>query len=227
MEIKELLASVEIPLYLRDYIKSKNVRPKYYTKKSKIPSKYNPENCAWMDFQVINKGKKVFKSLLVYKATKERVIANPHLVGTQKRMNINGQGIYNGNIQQHDRNSMIGQIKDSFRPEIKKMPILLRFPLIFQVELYDTIIDEEFSNGQDWDLDNRFFPYGKAFADECKKQGKIPDDNRYYITSPPHPIFVPVEDVLDRKLVISIYKDNRPCIINNYLYIKKHGDKLK
>lgn len=229
MENKELLVELTIPLYIRQYVKSKNIRAKYYQRGDKIPIKFTKETYlyAWKHFNVIEKGKKASREFLVNKKTQEKIIANPHLVGTEKKVNINGQGIYNGNIQQHDRNNMIGQIKDSFRKEIQSLSSITRFPIRIDVYLFDTIIDDHFSNGQDWDLDNRFFPYGKAFADELKRQGKIPEDNRYYITEPPHVIFVPVPDIEDRKFIIRIFKDNRPCIINDYLYIKHHGNNLK
>jgi hypothetical protein len=229
METKELICEVTVPLYLREYIKSKNIRAKYYHRESKIPTKFFKEmqTYSWKEFTVIEKGKKIKKEYLVYTATGEKVISNPHLVGTEKKININGQGIYNGNIQRHDRNNMIGQIKDSFRKEIQSLEPIKRFPIRIDIYLFDTVIDDYFSNGQDWDLDNRFFPYGKAFADELKKQGKIPDDNRYYITEPPHAIFVPVPDTEDRKFIVRIFKDNRPCIINDHLYQKYHGDRIK
>lgn len=229
MENKELLVELMIPLYIRQYVKSKNVRAKYYKKGDNIPNKFSKDSqmFAWKSFSITENGKKVTGEFLVEKASEKRIIANPHLVGTEKKININGQGIYNGNIQQHDRNNMIGQIKDSFRKEILTLKPIERFPIRIDIYLFDTIIDEIFSNGQDWDLDNRFFPYGKAFADELKKQHIIPDDNRYYITEPPHAIFVPVPDIEDRKFIIRIFKDNRDCIINDYLYIKHHGNNLK
>lgn len=229
MENKELLQELTIPLYIREYIKSKNIRARYYDRDSIIPNKYKKEKhlYAWKSFDITYKGLRGTKDYLIEKASGKRIIANLHLVGTEKRININGQAIYNGMIREHDRNNMIGQIKDSFRKEIKSLEPIIRFPLRIDIYLFDTIIDDYYSNGQDWDLDNRFFPYGKAFADELKKQGKIPEDNRYYITEPPHVIFVPVPDTEDRKLLVKIYKDNRPCIINDYLYIKHHGNRIK
>jgi len=232
MKNKELLVELTIPLYIRQYVKSKSTAAKYYQRDKKklvIPNKYikNKHLYAWAKFPTTYKGLKGYKEFLVEKASGKRIIANEHRVGKENLRNINGQAIYNGQIQEHDRNNMIGQIKDSFRQHIQAIKPITRFPLYIKVLLYDTIIDEDFSNGQDWDVDNRFFPYGKAFSDELKKQGKIPDDNRYYITTPPHVIFVPVPDIEDRKLVIRIYKDNRSIIINNYLYIRKHGDNLK
>lgn len=248
---KELLIELEIPLYIREYLKSKNVRAKYYQEGDTIPKRFGKDASlyAWRSFTKIENGKKVSKKFLVEKLTGNKVISNPHLAGQEKRININGQGIYNGTIQEFDRNNMIGQIKDSFRSHVRTLKPINRFPLRLDVFLFDTIIDD-FSNGQDWDLDNRFYPYGKTFQDlltEVKTEkgnvpnklyneqdfGKIiipsiiPDDNRFYITDPPHAIFVPVDDMEDRKLVVRIYKDNRSVILNNYLYQRKHGEQLK
>jgi len=229
MENKELLIQLEIPLYIREYIKSKSIRAKYYERggKKKIPLKYTTIQYEWRSFKITRKGKKVTTEYLFDRETEERVIANPQNVGKENRNNINGQDIYNGNVARHDRNNMMGQIKDSFRKYLKDMQPITRFPIRIDIYLFDTIIDDEYSNGQDWDVDNRFFPYGKTFADMLKKEGKIPDDNRLYITEPPHAIFVPVPDPEDRKFIIRIYKDNRMVILNNYLYQQQHGNSLK
>src|SRR6185369_5357019 len=206
---KELLQELNIHLYIREYIKSNNTRPKYYRrdKVKNIPNKYtkNKELYAWAKFPITSKKTSKFAEFLIEKASGKRIVSNEHQVGKPKMKNINGQAIYNGEIQKYDRNNMIGQIKDSFRKEIKSLKPITRFPIRIEVYLFDTIIDEDFSNGQDWDVDNRFFPYGKAFADELKKQGKIPDDNRYYITTPPYATFCPVDDIEDRKLIVKIY----------------------
>lgn len=223
---KELIVEFTIPLYIRQYIKSNSIRAKYYVKggKRKIPDKYlKDDSYGFRFFPVVNKGKKTEKLFLVDVKTEKRVIANKHLVGEQNIKNINGQDIYNGLVQSHDRNNLIGQIKKNIRPYIIPLPVIASYPIRIDVFFFDTIGDEEYSQGQDWDLDNRSFPYCKALADELKKQGKIVDDNRYYITEPPHGIFVPVDDTQDRKLVVRIYKDTRTVILNNYLYKKKHG----
>jgi len=109
-----------------------------------------------------------------------------------------------------------------FEDTVAHKPIT-EFPIRLDVYLFDTIIDDDFNQGQEWDLDNRFFPYAKSIPDLMKKLNKIPDDNILYITEPPHPIFVPVPDPEDRKLVVRIYKDTREIIKNNYFYKQKHG----
>lgn len=226
--MEEILVELEIPLYIRSYISSESIRPKYYQRgKKKVPEKYRNKDHCWGLFKVTENGKKVTREFLIKTASKERIIFNGHLVGKQNIKNINGQDIYNGNVAGPARNKLMSCIKNEFKKYIKPILPISKFPIRINIYLFDTILDDEFSNGQDWDVDNRFFPYGKAFADVLKHEGKIPDDNRYYITEPPHAIFVPVHDTQDRKLVVRIYKDNRPIILENYLYQKKHGEQLK
>lgn len=226
---KQLICSVSLPLYIRQYYKSKKVRPKYYEKdKTKIPKRLQQEigsTLSWNTFNTIKDKKKSTKSFLVDTASGERVIANPATVGRANLANINGQDIYNGSVSSHGRGNMMNQIKLNLKQAVKLMPVFTSFPIRVDVYLFDTVIDV-FSNGQDWDIDNRFFPYGKALADTMKAEGKIPDDNCFYITEPPHAIFCPVDDKEDRKLIIQVFKDNRPIILNNYYYQKKHGTSL-
>lgn len=241
MDQRDLIVEIEIPLYIREYVLSESVRVKYYEKgKKKLPNKYcnthllktqnlrEPDgvNYIWKDFPVVRQGNKMMVSHLTNAASGKRIEANADHVGKRNVSNINGQAIYNGNASPHARNKMIGQIKDQYKDIVNKIKPFEVFPLRIYVYIFDTVIDDWYSNGQDWDVDNRFFPYGKAFADTLKAEGKIPDDNVYYITEPPHAIFVPVDDSPDRKLLVRIYKDNRPIILNNFLYRKIHGDKL-
>lgn len=222
---EDLIAELTIPLYIRQYIKSNSTRANYYLRgsKQKVPEKYKNSNYEYRPFKATVKGVKGNKFMLVEIASGERVIANPHLVGKVNIKNINGQDIYNGVVSKHDRNNLIGQIKKQFKQFLCDLKPINKYPLRIDVYFFDTIIDDEFGGGMDWDVDNRAFPYCKALSDLLKQEGKIEDDNRYFITEPPHPIFVPVDDVQDRQLVIRIYQDTRLIIKNNYLYGKKHN----
>lgn len=243
----ELLLELEIPMYVRDYIKSNSLRPRYYIRshyegskaKKKLPEKFCSKSALangsrilditkfdWKAFKVIRNGKVTSEQFLVDNLG-VRVASNEDIVGTQSIGIINGQALYSQTVQEHERNKIMTVIKKSFSSYVKDIVPIKRFPIRIYVLLCDTIIDDEFSNGQDWDVDNRFFPYAKAFADVLKHEGKIPDDNRYFITTPPNATFVPVEDPEDRKLKIRIYKDNRDIILNNYLYQRKHGTALQ
>jgi hypothetical protein len=242
MENKEFLFDIVIPKYIRIYTKSNNVRAKYFIKgKKSLPlmfcnkRKYDlegvrePNNTeyGWQPFPVVRQGRKSYVDFLINIDTGERVISNPKDVGKVKMANINGQGIYNGNIAQHERNNMIGAIKDYLRPHIKNLKPIDRFPIRIDCYMFDVIHDTIYSKGQAWDVENRFFPYGKSFHDlltECKI---IPDDQRLYITEPAHPIFVPIEDPNQSKLLFRVSKDNRMVILNDPDYQNHHKEKLK
>lgn len=237
----ELLTEITIPEYPRKFVKSNNVRPKYFEKgRKKIPLKYcnknlhktqgilEPDgiNYGWQAFPAIRKKVKRHIDFLVDLKTGERVVANTKHVGHLQEANISGQAIYNGMIGRHTRNNMMGTIKDYFRKYMKDLPPITRFPIIIIVELHDMIVDVDFSKGQDWDIDNRAYPYSKNFQDMLKDCKIIPEDNRFYITGAPAPRFVPVDKSEDRKLVFKIYKDDRLIIKLNPLYIAKLGKSI-
>lgn len=46
----------------------------------------------------------------------------------------------------------------------------------------------------------------------------IPNDHRKYVTQPPVPLFFPIEDIKQRKLVFKIYHDDRDIIKNHKDY---------
>ncbi len=238
----ELLFSVTIPNYRRTYLKSNAMRAKYYEKgNKKLPSQYcdkalldgqgtrEPDGVkyAWKSFPIIRKKVKRMTDFLIEVSTGERVVANPEYVGKPSIANINGQGIYNGTIMKYERNSMIGQIKDQLRMHFMNIVPIKRFPIVIEVEIYDVLIDEEYSNKQRWDVGNRFFPYQKAIEDTLTDCNALVDDDSKFVTGPPRPLFCPIVDTKDRKLVISVYKDNRDIVLNSPDYIRIHGQNLK
>jgi len=226
---KELLFEVTIPAYIRTYIKSNNVRAKYYEQgKKKIPLKYcnkplfksqgtrEPDNInfGFQPFNVVRQKQKKVLLYLVDLKTGEKIIANPSRVGLPSVVNINGQAIYNGDIARFDRNNMINQIKDQFRTYLCTLTPIApeNLPIRIDCLVCDELADSLFLNGQDWDIENRFFPYAKAFHDLLVSLKIIPDDSVRYITEPAHPIFMPVPKTEDRKLIFRFYKDIRPAI---------------
>lgn len=222
---KELLVEFEVPMYVRQFTASKSMKAKYYEEgsKRKVPEKYkDPDRYGYVDHKVIRNRTATKVKFLTDLSTFERVVANPHLIGKPRVKNINGQAIYNGEIARQTRNSMIKSIKVQLKQHIDRIEVLRHYPLRIDVYLMDTVIDEEFGGSQRWDVDNRMFPYCKAISDQLKESGKIKDDCRLHITEPPHGIFVPVDDVQDRKLVIRIYKDTRKVITENFHYKQEH-----
>jgi len=224
----EKLITIEIPKYIRKVKLSNSRNKKYYEKGKKEPiaKKYaDPSKYKW---QVI-KG----KTLLVDIEKNEVVIANPKAAGTPKFVTINGQKIYNGEVSSHVRNKVLTEIKNQFKEYINKLdPIdLSKFPIKINMEIHDTI--KEVSSKSLWDIDNRAWPYIKAFQDcltgNSDKQGNerckkiIPDDNIIFVTQAPVPKFIPVENDEDRKLIFTIESETDKRILDN----KEFKEELK
>ena len=212
--------TIEIPKYIRKVKLSNARKRKYYEKGKKAPvaKKYaDTSKYGWKKY-----GSKQF---LIDLETDERVVANPRAAGTPKYMVVNGQKIYNAEASPHVRSKVMGDIKKSFAPFIDSLdPIDLDcFPVNIHLEIHDVITEEP--NNQLWDVDNRSMPYIKAFQDcltgNKDKDGKnrnkqiIPDDHVLFITQPPIPKFIPVDNEDDRKLVFTIVREEDERIVKN------------
>lgn len=135
------------------------------------------------------------------------VIANPDTVGTPNYLIINGQSIYSSNIAEFTRGEMFKQIKDSFLPYLVDIPPVIKYPILIDLELHDTVDNVLAKGSTRWDVDNRAYPYCKAFCDTLVDLKIIKDDDRLHITRPPAPTFYPTNG--ESKLVFNIYKDPR------------------
>jgi len=212
--------TVEIPKYIRKVKLSQARKRKYYEKGKKAPvaKKYaDTSKYGWKKY-----GSKQF---LIDLETNERVVANARTAGTPRYMAVNGQKIYNAEASPHVRSKVMSDIKESFAPFIDELdPIDLdSFPININLEIHDVITDE--MSRQLWDVDNRSMPYIKAFQDclagNKDKDGKnrnkqiIPDDHVLYITQPPVPKFIPVDNEEDRKLVFTIVEETDNRIIKH------------
>jgi len=230
-----LIAEITIPNYIRTYEASKAQQVKYYEKgRKKLPYALcdkslfklqgirEPDgiNYAWRSFPVIRRKVKRMIDFLIDVKTDERVIANTKKAGKPRIEIINGQDIYSGVKGRFSKNNLMNAIKDQYRHFIMTIPKIAinQFPIRFEVELWDTIEDLEYSKGQKWDLDNRIFPYNKAFCDILTELKIIPDDAISYITGPPSALFCPVKTKEERKLIFKIYSDRRDVIVNNSFY---------
>lgn len=237
MSDRELIMTIEIPRYRRNFVASEHIREIYYEKgKKQLPKNVCdphmlktqdmrvPNNTThfWRQFPVVRQKVRKMVDFLV-DDTGKRIIANTNDVGKQRVVNINGQKIYNGFVSKHQRNLMIGTIKDQFRQFAAANPEIKVYPLIIECHLYDTIIDTIYAHDKDWDVGNRVMPYNKAFEDTLKSGdlGIIKDDSAWYVTGAPGGLFFPVEDPEDRKLVYYIYHDKRDIVQKNVHYIKK------
>jgi hypothetical protein len=239
------IASVTIPRYLRSYKSSEAAIAKYYEKGTgkKVPYQYcdkvlfrtqgirEPDgvNYRWKAFPCVRQKTKKMIDFLVDAKTEERIIANPKKVGKPRYQVVNGQDIYNGNISKAARNKLITVIKDQFRQFAMTCPRMTKYPLIMEVEVWDTPIDTTYNSKQDWDLGNRIFPYNKGFEDVLKKGdcGVIIDDSVFYLTGPPAPLFCPITNSDERKLVYKFYLDRRAIVLNHPDYQERLKDKLQ
>lgn len=218
---------ITFPEYIRTIRLSESRRISYYDKDKALPKAKMYLDRTKYDYQ-----KYGTKSYLVDLLTGERVIKNPRAAGTPNDMVINGQKIYNGEMNPNTRNKVMSSIKKSFFEEINKCDIITEFPLKMTLEIHDTI---KVATGNLWDVDNRAFPYVKAFQDcltgakikgvpNCKQI--IPDDNNLFVCSSPAPKFIPISDEKDRKLVFIIEKETDPRILKNVEYCKILDEEL-
>ncbi len=241
-------AIVTINNYVRTYVISNKVRPKYFEKgtSKKIPLKYCNKSIykktgvrmpaapyVWKDFKVTRKKVRVTKEFLYNLETGERVISNIKNVGKQKFSIINGQKLHQLTMADYERSKIIKAIKAQMIPEVAKLEPIKpdQLPVRIQFILCDTYHDTIANGDPDWDLDNRGLMYAKTFCDVlsgCKENvdGKvipttkviIPDDHRGYITQAPAPVYWPVDKPEKRKLVFKITTDTRDIIKNSPHY---------
>lgn len=181
-----------IPQYLTHVQLTKGRRPKYYTKGSHIPKKYQK----YKEYDA--KGR-------LLGLDKKPIIANPASVNKPRIKKINGQELYSGNMPPHLRSKIVGVMKDHFLEHLRKCNPLVDFPIAITAELC-TI-----PGAMNWDLDNQWI-YHKCFQDALVEARIIPDDNIFYITQAPAFSYTPVERLEDRKLIYRISKDDRQVL---------------
>lgn len=236
----ELLATVEIPEYVRLIILANARRETYYEKgKKKLPDKWANQIGVNVDWQII-KGK-----TLLCDADGNPIISNPNSAGTPRGEVISGSSLHSLRMMDSTRSKIMMAIKKNMTPHIEKLEPITKFPIRILMEIHDTYLDYMYIDSKSkqpkdtyWDIDNRVLFYAKAFPDilqgspmiqkiKGSKEKKkvltskqiIPNDHRGYITQPPVPLFYPIEDTKDRKLVFKIYHDDRDIIKNHPAYV--------
>lgn len=228
----KLLATVEIPQYIRKVQTSKARRKTYYKKGEKLPkglqSKLDSKEYSWMfikdkkDYYLVDDGG-------------DLIIKNKRSAGTPKFKVIKGNDLHALTLTDYDRSKIVQAIKDQMIPEVEKLEPLteVNYPIRILCEVHHPINDP-LTKGQSWDVDNHALFYMKTFPDvlcgcpkivETEDGSKklqylskriILDDNVKYITQPPVALFCPVENYEDRKLVFKIYLDTRESIQQYY-----------
>lgn len=229
------------------FIKGKKPIPKkyfkdgYYTKSPKIEDLLDSVLLCGYKNNILKIIVHSTKSIDDYKGLKFRLctwdckldtyipmLCNPRVVGTPRTLLIRGQDIYNSKVGEHTRGLIMDKIKECYKPFIINLPVINSYPVRIECEIHDTIknfYDQSKEGlGSPFDIDNYAYPYMKAFPDLMQKLGKLRSDDRLHVTQPPSPIFCPIEDHKDRKLVFIISKDKRNIIATNEIYKNYFGN---
>lgn len=227
----DLIAEVTIPQYIRRIETAKARRATYYFEGEKLPKKYqkglDEGTIHWMFI-------KERKGIVLVDAGGDPIIKNPRTAGTPSYKVIKGNDLHTLTMRDYERSKIVKAIKDQMIPEVEKLEPFpaIYFPIRLICEIHHPI-DDPLVKSQNWDIDNHALWYCKVFPDVLSgcpytkgKAGEleylskriIPDDHRKYITQPPVPIFIPIENIEERKLVFKIYSDKRQVIISNEYY---------
>jgi len=156
--MKKIL-EINIPNYITQVQLSNKRNSTYYEKgKKKLPKKY--QNSQYQFKQAPNK-----KIYLHDVKTGLKVIANPKSAGTPKIKTINGQAIWNGEVQKFDRAKMMKAVKEYFLDCLNKTlkknyTLKASYPIHIQYHFYD-----DWTKYEKKDLSNAAHIYVKAFED--------------------------------------------------------------
>lgn len=213
----KLLQTLEIPEFITKVQISKKRRKKYYRKKN---GKWKPRALPKTFKEKLDNGtyKLDSKGYLLNKKG-NRKVANPQAAGTPKYAALSGNNFYSGYNSHFIRAKLTKELKKFYEPFVDKQLDPFRkteYPLAIQWDLHTTL------GKGDWDADNLGF-YWKYLQDTLVATGKIPDDNIKFITIPPSPRFVPVEDWKDRKFVVRFYSDIRENVLEYFKQNNIHG----
>ena len=140
-----------------------------------------------------------------------------------KKLKINGQTIYSGNLHHYTRAKVVKQLHEYLSEYIKEQlgeaDLSHLFPLQITLHFFSPLNygDIRMYKGNlswkkpaddyepSWDADNQWI-WGKCFNDSLVKCGYVPDDNVAYIQSSGKVVFNEVEELDDRKLLFVIEK---------------------
>lgn len=160
-------------------------------RKTKIPKKYKNYKFNTEGYLINENG--------------NRIVANAKSAGTPKYQAINNQFIYAGNYSV--RMNIVNGLKKFLLPYVQQVPIITTLPIIIECEIYQV------PGRNNWDIENFGVIYSKVFNDLLVSEGKIPDDSIRYITKPGSgPLYTPIENIEDRKMVFYFIHDNREVI---------------
>ncbi len=193
------IKEITIPHYIHQVQVANKRITKYYHQKSgrgkvkkditEIPKKYGATGYDLMGFAIDKEGR--------------RIIANPLSAGTAKYIPINGQIFYSQKGGQFTRAKIVQELHSFYKDNINLKPFLDKdYPLVIQMNWFFPY------SHKTMDSTNMYFAYQKTFEDVLTNMGIIKDDEVRYVTGG-FPIYTPIQNFEDRKLVFTFYTDMR------------------
>jgi len=189
--MKQLL-NVEIPNYLTHVMLSRSRPAIYYTRKTRIPFKYQNSDYGFNDY-----------GILVCALYGNPVIANPITAGKPKYKKINGRDFLSGKISPDVRSRMVTEMKRFYLPHfLKKKKI--REACKIKLEIFNSV-----GEGNQ-DLDNMSWILVKVIQDVLVDAEILQEDNKQVIKGF-EVVFVPTHSTDERKLIVTIFSfDSQP-----------------
>lgn len=192
---KEIKFQLVLEKYPTSAIISKSKRPKYYSSKpgrgrvNKLPKKMEKEG-----YTIDIEG-------YYLNLQGERVVSNTGTVGKPGTIPINAQVFYVGKPFQ--RMAIKNFVQEYLLPYVQQMEII-DYPLYIESEVH-AVYEHRLP-----DMNNIGYVWDKILTDVMVDQGIIFDDSPLYITRPGSaPLYVPIDNPEDRKIVFKFYHDKR------------------
>jgi hypothetical protein len=196
--IKEenLLYRLVIPEYPMNVQISAARRAKYYSviagtgRVTKLPK--------W-----VNKHKSHYDTLgYILDDNGEKIVANSRSAGTPKFASINGQVFYSQSGGPYLRAKIVKYLHEYLTEKTQDVPVFNKYPIIITLNWVLPYSHKTMDNT------NMSFAYMKVFEDVLTNTGKIIDDEVRYVSGG-FPYYSPTRELKDRKLIFSMYHDDR------------------
>jgi len=194
------IKEITIPHYIHQVQVSNKRLTKYYHQNSgrgkvkkainEIPKKYGAIGYDLMGYAIDKDNR--------------RIIANPLSAGTAKYVPINGQIFYSQKGGQFTRAKIVQELHSFYKDHLQDFKPFLdkEYPLVIQMNWFCPY------SHKTMDSTNMYFAYQKTFEDVLTNMGIIKDDEVRYVTGG-FPIYTPIQNFEDRKLVFTFYTDMR------------------
>lgn len=192
---KEIKFQLVLEQYPTSAIVSKSRRPKYYSSKpgrgrvNKLPKKMEKEG-----YTIDIEG-------YYLNLQGERVISNTGTVGKPGTIPINAQVFYVGKPFQ--RMAIKNFVQEYLLPYVQQMEVI-DYPVYMESEVH-AVYEHRLP-----DMNNIGYVWDKILTDVMVAEGIIFDDSPLYITKPGSaPLYVPIDNPENRKIVFRFYHDKR------------------